>query len=314
MSQVQNLRTVYLGTSDFAAVVLRRLTASPHRPALVVTRPARPKGRGRELQDPPVAELARELGIEVFQPESVNEHDAVERIRASGAEAIVVCAFGALVKEPLLSMLPIFNVHPSLLPRWRGAAPIERAIAAGDDESGVSVMRLEEELDAGPVCVQATADLGSEDDYGSLAPRLAELGGELLVVALDANARGDVKWTEQVDLGVLNEITYAEKITADDRRLNPSSEPALKLERMIRALSPHIGAYLKTEGGDPLRVERARAVDVELPAGTVTERDGRLLVGTSEGSLELLRVKPAGGKAMDVESFLRGNDVPRLAV
>lgn len=307
------MRTVYLGTSDFAAVVLRRLAGSPHRPSLVVTRPARPKGRGRALQDPPVAELARELGIPVFQPESVNESEAVERIAATGADAFVVCAFGALVKEPLLSMRPIFNVHPSLLPRWRGAAPIERAIAAGDDETGVSVMRLVEELDAGPVCVQATADLGPDDDYGRLSSRLADIGAELLVVALDADARGALEWTEQDLLGVDNEVTYAEKITAEDRRLDPASEPALQLERMVRALSPHIGAYLKTAGGDPLRVEEAMAVEEVMPAGIVAERAGRLLVGTPEGSLELLRVKPAGGKAMDVESFLRGNEVPLLA-
>ncbi|MBK5230107.1 MAG: methionyl-tRNA formyltransferase, partial [Thermoleophilia bacterium] len=129
------MRTIYLGTSDFAATVLRRLADSPHRPVLVVTRPARPKGRGRTAQDPPVAALARALGIELFQPEDINEPDAVERIRAAGAEAMAVCAFGAIVRQPLLSMLPTFNVHPSLLPRWRGAAPIERSIAAGDEQT-----------------------------------------------------------------------------------------------------------------------------------------------------------------------------------
>lgn len=314
MSQGGRVRTIYLGTSDFAAVVLRRLAASPHRPVLVVTRPARPKGRGRALQNPPVAELAGELGIAVFQPEDVNQPDSVERIRAVAADAIVVCAFGALVKEPLLSLLPTFNVHPSLLPRWRGAAPVERAIAAGDDETGVSVMHLVAELDAGPVCVQATAELAPQDDYGSLAPRLAELGGELLAVALDAAARDELVWTAQDQLGVQDEVSYAEKITAQDRQLKPASEPALKLENMIRALTPHIGAYLKTEGGDPLRVEHARVVEDAVPAGTAAARDGRLLVGTPDGSLELLRVKPAGGKAMDAESYLRGNDPPRLAM
>ena len=137
------MRTVYLGTSDFAAAVLERLAETDHRPALVVTRPDAPKGRGRALSPPPVAVMARELGIEVDQPASVNADDARARIAAAEPEAVVVCAFGALIKEPLLSDHELVNVHPSLLPRWRGAAPVERAIMAGDRETGVSIMRLE---------------------------------------------------------------------------------------------------------------------------------------------------------------------------
>jgi methionyl-tRNA formyltransferase len=143
------LRTVYLGTSPFAATVLRRLAETEHRPALVVTRPDAPKGRGRKLAAPPVAEAARELDIEVFQPESVNDPDVVDRIAEAGPEKLLLCAFGALIKEPLLSRFgPILNVHPSLLPRWRGAAPVERAIMAGDAETGVTIMALTEGLGA----------------------------------------------------------------------------------------------------------------------------------------------------------------------
>ena len=148
------MRTVYLGTSEFAAVVLARLAESAHRPALVVTRPDRPRGRGRKLASPPVADAARRLGMELSQPEGVNSEEARRRIAAAGAEAVCVCAFGALIKEPLLSDYDTLNVHPSLLPRWRGAAPIERAIEAGDAETGVSIIRLTAELDEGPVYLQ----------------------------------------------------------------------------------------------------------------------------------------------------------------
>jgi methionyl-tRNA formyltransferase len=147
------VRTVYLGTSDFAVQVLRRLAESPHRPDLVVTRPDRPKGRGRKLQSPAVADAARLIGLPVYQPDSVNSDEARERIAAARPDEVIICAFGALIKDPLLSEHPMLNVHPSLLPRWRGAAPIERAIDAGDATTGVCIMRPTAEMDAGPVCL-----------------------------------------------------------------------------------------------------------------------------------------------------------------
>lgn len=258
-----------------------------------------------------MADASRALAIEVFQPESVNEPDAVERISALKPEALVVCAFGAIVKQPLLSMVTNFNVHPSLLPRWRGAAPIERAIAAGDAETGVTIMRLVEELDAGPVCEQQPVTINPDDNYGSISPRLAELGGELLVRALDSAAAGDVHWTDQSEMGGEEAVTYAEKIVKEDRVLQPRSSSALELEQMIRALTPHIGAMFETDG-DPLRVEAARAVVDVVEPGTAIELDGRLLVGTADHSLELLSVKPAGKQAMDAASYLRGNGPPIL--
>ena len=142
------MRTVYLGTSEFAAIVLGALAGTAHRPTLVITRPDRPRGRGRRLQSPPVAETARELELELAQPVTVNDDDGRATIAAAAPEALVVCAFGALIKEPLLSEHEILNVHPSLLPRWRGAAPIERAMIAGDDRTGVSIMRLTAGLDS----------------------------------------------------------------------------------------------------------------------------------------------------------------------
>ena len=200
------MRTVYLGTSDFAVEVLERLAATPHRPVLVVTRPDRPRGRGRKLQPPPVAERAALLGVETIQPEDVNGDEARAAIAAAEPEAVLICAYGALVKEPLLSAHEMLNVHPSLLPRWRGAAPIERAIEAGDEETGVTIMRPTAELDAGPICLQRSEPIEPDDDYGSLRRRLAALGGELLVEALDTRP----PFRDQPDQGV----TYAEKIEA----------------------------------------------------------------------------------------------------
>lgn len=303
------MRTVYLGTSDFAATVLRRLASSPHRPALVVTRPARPKGRGKKLTDPPVAVVARELGLTLSQPENVNDEPAVAEIRAHDAEAICVCAYGAIVKEPLLSLAPMFNVHPSLLPRWRGAAPVERAIAAGDARTGVSIMALALELDAGPVCAVAEEPIAADDDYGTLAARLAELGGDLLVATLDAAA--EAQWAEQQPT-TENPVTYAEKITRDDRVLQPRESTARELADMVRALSPHIGALLETADGTPLRVDLAKAIDGSLAPATVQADGEQLLIGTKSGVLQVLRVRPAGGKSMDVASFLRGNPLPEL--
>ena len=292
------MRTVYLGTSDFAVTVLARLAESRWRPELVITRPDRPKGRGRRLSPPPVADAARELGIEVNQPDSVNADDARARIAALEPDAMLICAFGALIKEPLLSDYEWLNVHPSLLPRWRGAAPIERAIEAGDERTGVSIMRPVAEMDAGPVCLQRDEPIAADDTYGTLAPRLARLGGDLLVEALDERP----PFEEQSDDGV----TIADKVTAEDRRLDPAGTPA-ELERRVRALSPHIGAWVELTGGERMGVLGARAAEDETDPGRLAADDGRLLYGCSGGSLELLEVKPPGGRAMEAGAWLRGH-------
>ena len=291
------VRTAFLGTSAFAAHVLERLAASQHRPVLVITRPDRPRGRGRRLASPPVAEAARELGIPVQQPPSVNDPASRDRLAELAPEVICVCAFGALIKEPLLSEYRMLNVHPSLLPRWRGAAPIERAIMAGDDRTGVSIMRVTAGLDSGPVCSQAGEPISAEDTYGSLAPRLEALGAKLLISTLDEPP----VCTEQDDALA----TYAEKITGADRGLDPT-HPATELERVVRALTPHIGAYVTLDGGGSLGVLAARAVDGGPPPG-ILSLDGPVPVfGCAEGSLELLTVKPPGRRAMRGEDWLRG--------
>jgi methionyl-tRNA formyltransferase len=315
------LRTVFLGTSEFAAAVLERLAASDHRPALVLSRPDRPRGRGRRLAAPPVAERALALGIALEQPERVNEQPVVERIARARPDAVVVCAFGALIKEPLLSTHELLNVHPSLLPRWRGAAPIERAIMAGDKRTGVSIMRLTAGLDSGPVCLAGAEPISPEDTYGSLAARLQASGGELLVRALDLIAAGTPPVFAEQDEAA---VTYAEKIAPADRLLD-SARPAAELERVVRALHPHIGARIALADGELLGVHRARVAAEEEPVETVEEEKeaptgeasavqpgaltavaGRLLYGARDRPLELLEVQSPGGRAMNADAYLRG--------
>ena len=298
------MSTVYLGTTDFAATVLRRLADSPHRPALVVTRPDRPRGRGRRLQPPPVADAARELGLELDQPESVNGDAARERIAAARPAAVCICAYGALLREPLLSEHPMLNVHPSLLPRWRGAAPIERAIQAGDAETGVSIMRPVAELDAGPVYLARTEPIMPEDDYGDLAGRLALVAGDLLVEALDTMPEPQ----PQAEDG----ISYAEKVSAEDRRLDPS-RPGVELARVVRALTPHIGVYVEPAPGERLGVRAARPAPDDVPQAKLRAQGDRLLLGTGDGALELIEVQPAGGRPMPVQAYLRGRPSAAIA-
>ena len=292
------MRTVYLGTSDFAATVLDRVAASAHRPQLVVTRPDARRGRGQKLAPPPVAGRAALLGIELFQPEDVNAEETRRTIAAAEPDVVAICAFGALIKDPLLSEHEMLNVHPSLLPRWRGAAPIERAIEAGDEETGVTIMRPTAEYDAGPIAVQRAETIRADDDYGSLAGRLAALGGELLVEAFDLQPA----FREQPDTGV----TYAEKIGPEDRRLDPELTADL-LERRVRALRPHIGAYLDLPWDERLGVTRAAlAAGDGPPPGQLAASDGRLLYGAAGGALELCEVHPAGKRPMDAEAWIRG--------
>jgi methionyl-tRNA formyltransferase len=297
------VRTVYLGTSEFAAGVLERLAASPHRPELVVTRPDRPRGRGRRVTPPPVALTARELGIEVDQPASVNDADARARITQAAPDVVVVCAFGALIKEELLAAHRILNVHPSLLPRWRGAAPIERAIMAGDSTTGVSIMELTAGLDSGPVCLEESEPITPQDTYGTLAERLQVVGGELLVRALDESP----PCSPQDDAGA----TYADKITSADRELDPG-RPAADLERVVRALTPHIGAYVTLSDGTPLGVREARvgppaqAGAVEIPKGLVSFDAPLPVLATADGTLELVVVQPPGKRPMPGGDYLRG--------
>ncbi len=298
------MRTAYLGTSEFAVAVLRRLAASPHRPVLVVAPPDRPRGRGRRLVPPPAAAAAGELGIELHQTDHVSDPDSVERIRASGVEVGVVCDFGQLIREPLLSELEMLNVHPSLIPRWRGAAPIERAIMAGDAETGVTIMRVEAGLDSGPVALAERTPIEPTDDYGALSARLAELGGELIAQALDLRAAGRLELAEQDE----SLATYADKIAPAERRLDPA-RPAAELERTVRALNPHIGTYLELDGGKRLGVAAASAQEGTLAPGQLAADGHALRLGCGEGVLRLDVVQPPGKRPMPADAYLRGHEI-----
>ena len=296
------MRTVYLGSSVFAVDVLGALAASPHTPVLVVTPPDRPRGRGRKTAPPPAAVAARDLGLPVLQAESVNDPAAVAAIADAAPEVVGVCEFGQLIREPLLSQYTMLNVHPSLLPRWRGAAPIERALMAGDSVTGVTIFQLEEGLDSGPVALSRSEAILPGDTRGTLGERLAALGATLLIEAFDRAEAGALELRPQSEEGA----TYAEKIDPAERRLDPA-RPASELERIVRALTPGIGAYLELEAGERLGVDAARVAEAAVGSGAIVVDDGRLLVGCAEGALELVRVRPAGGRSMPAADYLRGH-------
>jgi methionyl-tRNA formyltransferase len=259
-------RIAVAATAPFGADVLERLAAE-HDVVQLLTRPDKPRGRGRKLAPPPAKQTAERLGIPAAQPARLDA--AVEL----AADTVVVCAYGLLIPNELLERALWLNVHPSLLPRWRGAAPVERALMAGDTETGVTIHRTVEALDAGPVAAQQGFALGPEDDAGAVYARAAEIAAELLRGVL---AHGEPEFTPQSEEGV----TYAEKIGPADRELD-LARPAPELVDRVRALSPHIGARL-----DDLIVWRARLGE--------------------DGAFEPLEVQPAGGKRMAYDAYLRG--------
>ncbi len=261
-------RLTVAATAPFGADVLERL-AQNHEVALLLTRPDKPRGRGRKLAPTRAKEIGERLGIPVAQPARLDESVEIP------AGTVVVVAYGLLIPEPLLSRALWLNVHPSLLPRWRGAAPVERALMAGDARTGVTIHRTTADLDAGPIAAQEAFDLSPEDDAGSVFARSAEIAARLLDGVIDAP-----QFAEQPADGV----TYAEKITPEDRELD-LTRPAGELVNRVRALSPHIGARAVVDGR-PLIVWKARAAD--------------------DGSLELLEVQPEGGKRMPYDAYLRG--------
>jgi methionyl-tRNA formyltransferase len=263
-------RLAVAATAPFGADVLERLAAQ-HEVALLLTRPDKPRGRGRRVAPPPAKETAERLDIPVAQPARLDERVELP------VHTVVVCAYGLLIPEPLLSRALWLNVHPSLLPRWRGAAPVERALIAGDARTGVTIHRTTAELDAGPIAAQEAFDVGSDDDAGAVYARAAEVAARLLE---DVLARPVPQFRPQPAEGV----TYAEKLTPPDRELD-LARPAREVVNRIRALSPHVGARAIVDGR-ALIVWKAR----EAP----------------DGSLELLEVQPEGRRRMSYEEYLRG--------
>ena len=285
------MKLAVAATAPLGADVLERLAAK-HDIAYLLTRPDRPQGRGRKLAPPPAKVAAERLGIDVRQPERLDDFEPE-------AGTVVVAAYGVLIPESVLDRALWLNVHPSLLPRWRGAAPIERALMAGDEETGVTIIELVPELDAGPIAAQRALALTPEDDFGTVSARAGELATELLEEALP-----EPTLRPQPAEGV----TYAEKIGPEDRLLDPT-HTAPENERVVRALHPHIGARIAREDADPLRVTAAAICPhvEDVAPGRLAERDGRLLWGCAEEALELLEVQPPGGRPMEAAAFLRGH-------
>lgn len=289
------MRVVYLGTPDDAVGPLRALVAAGHEVALVVTQPDRRRSRGGRADPSPVRRAAEALGLPVRVPDRARE--VVGDVRASGADAGVVVAFGQLLPVPLLEAVPLgfVNVHFSLLPRWRGAAPVERAILAGDDETGVCLMRVEEGLDTGPVYACARTPIGPDETAGELRARLVTMGTALLLEHLPrlATARPEPQ---------RGEPTYAGKLTVEEFRIDPA-RPARDLARLVRAGNPRPGAWFEA-AGRRVKVWRAHAVaSAPRPVGTI---DARAVLATADGGLALDEVQSEGRRALPGAAWRRG--------
>jgi len=283
---------------------LARLLAAGHEVVLALTQPDRPAGRGLRPVSSPVKRLAAARGIEVLQPPSLQRAAEVERVQAVRPDVLVVAAYGLILPQALLGAgrYGALNIHASLLPRWRGAAPIQRALLAGDSETGVSIMQMDAGLDTGPVLKQAKARIRDDDDAASLHDRLAGIGAELIVETLAEVESSRVVAVPQPKLG----ITYARKIDKRETRID-WTRPAAELERAIRAFRPVPGASTRT-GGVDLKIWRVRVVDGRpLAPGEVS--DG-LVVGCGQGALEILELQRAGGKPLSASDFLRGHPLP----
>jgi methionyl-tRNA formyltransferase len=292
------VRVAFAGTNWWAAQALERLGGAPGLEiAHVLTQPDRPAGRGRKQAAPPVATTALALGLPLSQPERPAE--ALPLLERDGVEAVAVVAYGELVPRSLLDALPFVNLHPSALPRWRGAAPIERALMAGDSECAVAAMLLVEALDAGPVAARERFEVGPDEDAGAVYARALELGLQPFARALQDAGRGRLATVPQV-----GEATYAAKITAADRVLDPALAARVLHDR-VRALSPHIGARLALDGA-PHTIWRTRVL-ADGPAPGVLERDGAAVVlGCGTGALELSELQAPGGRRMAAADWLRG--------
>jgi methionyl-tRNA formyltransferase len=283
--------------------------AGPHRVVAVVSQPDRPRGRGRKRSPSPVAERALAAGLPLLRPERVGDAGVALALRAAAPDLGVVVAFGQFLPRPIRE-LPrlgyLVNAHASLLPRHRGAAPIAHAILAGDAETGVSVMRVDKEMDAGPVCLERRTPIGAEETAGELERRLAALAAEAIAEALERIERGAARFVPQ-DAA---RATLAPKLGPDDARLDPA-KPAAELARRVRALSPRPGAALHVRG-EALRILAAHAEPgpTDRAPGLALRRADALLVATSDGWLALDRLQRPGGRVLPAAELLRGFEVP----
>lgn len=281
---------------------MARLLAAGHEIALVLTQPDRPAGRGMRTVRSPVKRLAVERHLPVLQPENFKAAHSVQQVRDTRPDALVVAAYGLILPPPLLQagQHGAFNIHASLLPRWRGAAPIQRALLAGDVETGICIMQMDAGLDTGAVLARRAIPIAAGDDAGTLHDRLAQLGAEMIVATLADVEKGRAHAVPQSGEGV----TYAHKIVKQETVLD-WSRPAADLERAVRAFRPSPGAMTLLDG-EPVKVWRARVVEEPLPSGEIAVVANNLVVGCGKGALAIEELQKAGGKRLSAAEFLRG--------
>ena len=295
------LRLVFMGTPDFAVPALLEIVAGGHEVAAVYTRAPQPAGRGLAPRESPVAREAARLKIPIFSPNTLKGPDAANATSAHDADAAVVVAYGLILPKPILDGFPLgcFNLHASLLPRWRGAAPIHRAIMAGDAETGVMVMKMDEGLDTGPIAMAERVKIGPDTTTGELHDQLARLGARLMVVALGALERGTLHLTPQPADGA----TYAAKVDKYETRVD-WSRPWQQVHDHCRGLSPFPGAWCEFPGVGRVKILRTTKGDGHGKPREVL--DGRLTIACGVGAVRLIELQRAGGKPMGSEEFLRG--------
>jgi methionyl-tRNA formyltransferase len=301
------MRIAFMGTPEFSVPLLAELIAQGHDIAAVYSQPARPKGRGLAEEPSPVAKLAMTHNLPVFTPATLRKPEAQAEFATLELDAAVVAAYGLILPKPILDAprLGCFNLHASLLPRWRGAAPIQRAIMAGDDTTGVMVMRMEEGLDTGPVLMVETTSIGRKT-AGELTEELANTGAELMAYCLKAMERAPVPEAPQPEDGV----TYAKKILKEEAHID-WSKPAHEVDCLIRGLTPSPGAWTEV-GGERLKVHYAEPVEGRGKPGEVL--DDVLTIACGDGAVRLVRVQRAGKSVMDATDLLRGWSLPRGTV
>lgn len=302
------MRITFMGTPDFAVPTLRAILEAGHEVVCVYTQPPRAAGRGLALRKSPVHQAAEQAGLTVATPERLKSPEEQERFRALDADAAVVVAYGLILPKAILEAprLGCFNVHASLLPHWRGAAPINRAIMAGDKETGVTIMRVDEGLDSGPVCLEARVAIGPEETAGELHDRLASLGASLMTSALAKLEQGKLSCRAQHD----ERATYAPKLDPKETRINWRLL-ARDVHDRIRGLSPHPGAWFEIDiNGKRERIKVLRSKIAKGVGTPGTVLDHRLTVACGEDAVRLTEVQRAGKKPMTAEDFLRGLVLP----
>ena len=294
------LRLIVMGTPDFAVPTLVEIAGSGHEIAAVYTRATKPSGPGMYMQDSPVARQAKRLGVAVLTPATLKTKEAEAAFRAHGADAAIVVAYGLLLPKAILQAVPLgcFNLHASLLPRWRGAAPINRAIMAGDAETGIMAMKMEETLDSGPIAMAERVAISADATAGDLHDELARLGADLMLRTLGALERGALTLTPQPQAGV----TYADKIAKGETRID-WSKPWKNVHDHIRGMSPHPGAWFELAGAR-IKALRTTRGEGRGPPGTVM--DENLTIACGEGAVRILQLQRAGRQGMLTEEFLRG--------